>query len=187
MEDGGQRRPTRCRSPSARSTISTRTGRWRPDLGAGINFTEFFSEKPNQLHLGGSIGPAAAAGIDYLFTRHWFATLDLRWTYVETEVQANGSQQDFGHLQLDPLMAGLMVGYRFGGRRPPEFVAPPPPAAAPVVAAAPVAARCSDQDGDGVCDADDKRPNTPAGDRVGPFGCSCDLRSGRTSRSTRRC
>jgi OOP family OmpA-OmpF porin len=150
-------------------------GRWRPYLGAGINFTEFFSEKPNQLHLGGSIGPAATAGIDYLFTRHWFATLDLRWTYVETEVQANGSQQDFGHLQLNPLIAGLMVGYRFGGRRPPEFVAPPPPAAAPVVAAAPVAARCSDQDGDGVCDADDKCPNTPAGDRVGPFGCSCDL------------
>jgi outer membrane protein len=34
-------------------------GRWRPYLGAGINFTEFYGEKPNQLHLGGSLGPAA--------------------------------------------------------------------------------------------------------------------------------
>ena len=150
-------------------------GRWRPYLGAGINFTEFSGEKPNELHLGGSIGPAATAGIDFLFTRHWFATLDLRWIYVQTEVQANGSQNDFGHLQLSPLVAGAMVGYRFGGRRPPAVEAPPPPVAAPVVAAAPVAARCSDQDGDGVCDADDKCPNTPAGDRVGPFGCSCDV------------
>ena len=112
-------------------------GRWRPYLGAGINFTEFYGEKPNQLHLGGSIGPAATAGIDFLFTRHWFATLDLRWIYVETEVQANGSQHDFGHLQLSPLVAGAMVGYRFGGRRPPAVEAPPPPVAAPVAAAAP--------------------------------------------------
>jgi outer membrane protein OmpA-like peptidoglycan-associated protein len=35
--------------------------------------------------------------------------------------------------------------------------------------------RCPDGDGDGVCDADDQCPNTPAGDRVGPFGCSCDV------------
>jgi len=115
-------------------------GHWRPYLGAGINFTEFSGEKPNELHLGGSIGPAATAGIDFLFTRHWFATLDLRWIYVQTEVQANGSQNDYGDLQLSPLVAGAMVGYRFGGRRPPAVEAPPPPVAAPVAAApAPVA------------------------------------------------
>jgi OmpA-OmpF porin, OOP family len=149
-------------------------GRWRPYLGAGINFTEFSGEKPNQLHLGGSIGPAATAGIDFLFTRHWFATLDLRWIYVETEVQANGSQNDFGHLQLSPLVAGAMLGYRFGGRQPPVFEAPPPPAAAPVVAAPapPAPEKCSDADTDGVCDADDRCPNTPAGDAVDKYGCS---------------
>jgi OOP family OmpA-OmpF porin len=149
-------------------------GRWRPYLGAGINFTEFSGEKPNELHLGGSIGPAATAGIDFLFTRHWFATLDLRWIYVQTEVQAKGSNNDFGHLQLNPLVAGAMVGYRFGGRQPPVVAAPPPPVAAPVAAApAPVApAKCSDGDGDGVCDADDRCPNTPAGDAVDKYGCS---------------
>ena len=150
-------------------------GRWRPYLGAGINFTEFSGEKPNQLHLGGSIGPAATAGIDFLFTRHWFATLDLRWIYVQTGVQANGSQNDYGDLQLSPLVAGAMVGYRFGGRRPPPVAAPPPPVAAPVAAAAPAPvapAKCSDADADGVCDADDKCPNTPAGDAVDKYGCS---------------
>jgi OOP family OmpA-OmpF porin len=149
-------------------------GRWRPYLGAGINFTEFYGEKPNELHLGGSIGPAATAGIDFLFTRHWFATLDLRWIYVDTEVQANGSQNDFGHLQVSPLVAGAMFGYRFGGRRPPAVEAPPPPVAAPVAAAVapPAPEKCSDADADGVCDADDRCPNTPAGDAVDKYGCS---------------
>jgi outer membrane protein OmpA-like peptidoglycan-associated protein len=151
-------------------------GRTRPYLGAGINFTEFFNEDPDELHLGGSVGPAAAAGLDFMFTRHWFATLDLRWIYVDTEVKADGSQKDYGHLQLNPLLASVMVGYRFGGRRV-QLEAPAPAAApAPVAAAAPVVAaapeKCSDGDGDGVCDADDKCPNTPAGDKVDKFGCS---------------
>jgi outer membrane protein OmpA-like peptidoglycan-associated protein len=151
-------------------------GRTRPYLGAGINFTEFFNEDPDELHLGGSVGPAAAAGLDFMFTRHWFATLDLRWIYVDTEVKADGSQKDYGHLQLNPLLASVMVGYRFGGRRM-QLEAPAPAAApAPVAAAAPVVAaapeKCSDGDGDGVCDADDKCPSTPAGDKVDKFGCS---------------
>jgi outer membrane protein OmpA-like peptidoglycan-associated protein len=151
-------------------------GRARPYLGAGINFTEFFNEDPDELHLGGSVGPAAAAGLDFMFTRHWFATLDLRWIYVDTEVKADGSQKDYGHLQLNPLLASVMVGYRFGGRRQ-QLEAPAPAAApAPVAAAAPVVAaapeKCADGDGDGVCDADDKCPNTPAGDKVDKFGCS---------------
>jgi len=61
------------------------------------------------------------------------------------------------------------IGLGWGPPRPAPVVAeaPPPPPPPP--------AKCSDQDGDGVCDADDKCPNTPAGDRVGPFGCSCDV------------
>ena len=151
-------------------------GRWRPYLGAGINFTEFFNEEPDELHLGGSVGPAAAAGLDFMFDRHWFATLDLRWIYVNTEVKADGSQKDYGELELNPLLASVMVGYLFGGRRQ-QLEAPAPAAApAPVAAAAPVVAaapeKCADGDGDGVCDADDKCPNTPAGDKVDKFGCS---------------
>jgi OOP family OmpA-OmpF porin len=152
-------------------------GRLRPYLGAGINFTEFFNEDPNDLHLGGSVGPAAAAGLDFMFTKHWFGTLDVRWIYVNTEVKADGSQKDFGHLELNPVLASAMIGYRFGGRKSHyvEPAAPAAPAAAPV-AAAPVAApapeKCGDSDGDGVCDVDDKCPNTPAGDSVDKYGCS---------------
>jgi outer membrane protein OmpA-like peptidoglycan-associated protein/opacity protein-like surface antigen len=61
--------------------------------------------------------------------------------------------------------------YRFG--RVSEPMAPMAAAAPVAVAAAPT--KCADSDNDGVCDADDRCPNTPAGDRVGPRGCSCDV------------
>jgi OOP family OmpA-OmpF porin len=32
-----------------------------------------------------------------------------------------------------------------------------------------------DTDSDGVVDASDQCPETPKGDRVGPYGCSCDV------------
>jgi len=54
----------------------------------------------------------------------------------------------------------------------PVVASTPPPAPAPKPAAAP--AKCPDADHDGVCDAADQCPTTPAGARVGPGGCDCD-------------
>ena len=54
----------------------------------------------------------------------------------------------------------------------PVVATTPAPAPKPAVAAAP--AKCPDGDRDGVCDATDQCPNTPAGKRVGPAGCDCD-------------
>jgi len=71
---------------------------------------------------------------------------------------------------VDRYTAGFV--YRFGHK---EEKAAPVVAAAPVAAAPVVAAKCADSDKDGVCDTADKCPNTPAGDRVGPYGCSCDV------------
>ena len=55
----------------------------------------------------------------------------------------------------------------------PVVASTPPPAPAPKPVAAPPA-KCPDGDRDGVCDAVDQCPNTPAGARVGPGGCDCD-------------
>ena len=56
-----------------------------------------------------------------------------------------------------------------------RFFSEPAPAvaAAPVVEAPPAA--CADTDGDGVCDADDQCPNTPAGKTVDELGCDCSF------------
>jgi OOP family OmpA-OmpF porin len=89
------------------------------------------------------------------------------------------------HMIIAILLALLLLLLWFGGRGPgyavaggaccgaaaPEAaaVATPPPAA-PSPAAAP-----ADSDGDGVTDEADRCPDTPAGDRVGSHGCSCDV------------
>jgi outer membrane protein OmpA-like peptidoglycan-associated protein len=78
--------------------------------------------------------------------------------YRETNVDASG-----------PFLG---LGWTFPSREKPVPVAAPAPAPKP--AAPPVAAKCPDGDKDGVCDAADQCPNTPAGARVGPQGCDCD-------------
>jgi hypothetical protein len=71
--------------------------------------------------------------------------------------------------EFEPSFAGpfLGVGWTFPARAEKVVAAPPPPPPpaakpAPVVAAAP--AKCPDADHDGVCDAADQCPNTPAGE-----------------------
>jgi len=71
--------------------------------------------------------------------------------------------------------AGLT--YRFGGDKPkatPVAARAPAPAPAPKPAVAAAPAKCPDGDRDGVCDAADQCPTTPAGAHVGPGGCDCD-------------
>lgn len=63
---------------------------------------------------------------------------------------------------------GLGVQYIFGK----PYVAPPPPA--PVVVAPPPPPPPADSDRDGVIDANDKCPNTPAGVKVDAVGCPLD-------------
>jgi outer membrane protein OmpA-like peptidoglycan-associated protein/opacity protein-like surface antigen len=66
----------------------------------------------------------------------------------------------------------LGLVYRFGDV---EEAMPVAAVAAPVAAVAAAPTKCADADNDGVCDTADRCANTPAGDRVGPRGCSCDV------------
>jgi len=91
----------------------------------------------------------------------------------------NGNSGDADYRKLDTDISGpfLGVGWTFPARKEHVAAAPPPPAPvakpAPIVAAAPPA-KCADADHDGVCDAADQCPNTPAGKRVDAVGCDCD-------------
>jgi OOP family OmpA-OmpF porin len=101
-------------------------------------------------------------GASYTFDER--VSLRLEYDNIADVAEVGNNKSDVERFTL-----GLV--YRFGHAE--EAV--PVVAAAPVAVAAAEPEKCSDQDGDGVCDADDKCPNTPAGDRVGPFGCSCDV------------
>ena len=147
-------------------------GRVMPYLGAGVNFAVFFDEDPDDVDFNTAIGPAAVGGIDFNLSERWFLSLDVRWVDMDSEMRVDGDR--LGVVSFDPLMAGAMVGYRFGGTsyKAPQVEEPPPPPPPPPAPVAVAPTACTDSDGDGICDVDDKCPNTPAGDTVDQFGCS---------------
>ena len=162
-------------------------GHWfNPYIGAGVNWTIFTNSELRKgalglpqnakLETGDSFGGDAQIGVDVEVAKHWFVNADIRYLGLTTDLTVRnfntaGDNAKLGKLDINPMIYTLAAGYRMFQPAPVAVVAPPPPPPpAPVVAA-----KCSDQDGDGVCDADDKCPGTPAGDRVGPFGCSCDV------------
>jgi OOP family OmpA-OmpF porin len=150
-------------------------GRVRPYLGAGIHETLLFDEKPKGVDLRDVFNVAAVGGLDVLFSEHWFASADLRWYNMDSSVHLDGVSHEIGVASIDPFVLGLMVGYRFGGHHKASYAAPiaaAAPVAAATVVAPPPPARCTDGDGDGVCDSADKCPGTPAGDSVDQYGCS---------------
>jgi outer membrane protein OmpA-like peptidoglycan-associated protein len=107
------------------------------------------------------------AGVSYTWNQR--VSFRLEYDNVNDVVESSGP---YGDDKTDVERFTLGVVYRFGDIEQPMA---PMAAAAPVAVAAAAPTKCADADNDGVCDKDDRCPNTPAGDRVGPFGCSCDV------------
>jgi len=148
-------------------------GKYRPYVGAGLNYTTFTKEHESgalrdgvRLELDDSWGLALQAGLDIQLRDNWFGNVGVRWIDIDSDAEVNG--QGLGEVEIDPFVYQLQLGYRFGKAKPvPVAAAPaaPPPAPAP--------AKPLDTDRDGVTDDKDQCPNTPQGDRVDSIGCSC--------------
>jgi outer membrane protein len=88
-----------------------------PFVGVGINYTRFFSVDETgpldgtRVNLSESWGPALHAGFDYAFDERWSLTADVRWVSISTDVKVDGAK--VGTVDIDPLVYGLAVGYRF--------------------------------------------------------------------------
>lgn len=94
----------------------------QPYVGAGINYTLFFSERETGAldDLGvtldvdsSSFGLAAQVGFDYVLTDRWFLNVDVRWINIETEAQIREVPQIRGDVKIDPMVYGIHLGYRF--------------------------------------------------------------------------
>ena len=92
-------------------------GKVRPFLGAGVNYTYFFSEDTNgalagnDLELDSSFGLAAHAGLDFKVGDKGSLRVDARWIDIDTDVKLNGT--GIGTVNIDPLVYGVAYVMEF--------------------------------------------------------------------------
>ncbi len=90
-------------------------GQFRPYVGAGINYTRFYSFKDTSgLDLSikkNSFGPALQVGVDIPVTKNIFVNFDVKKLWIKTKVKAGGV--DAGTLDIDPLVTSVGIGTKF--------------------------------------------------------------------------
>ncbi len=97
----------------------------RPYVGAGVNYTIFYSEKASSglegavgdtdVSLSNSLGPAIQAGVDLDIGKNFFLNFDAKWVRIRTKARLNttalGTERVKVH--IDPLIFGVGIGRRF--------------------------------------------------------------------------
>ena len=97
----------------------------RPYIGAGINYTRFYSRKatpvgeegfggPTSISLTTSVGPAATIGINYKITRHFSVLGSLSASEVDSDLVANtAGVLRKTHVSFGPRALVVAAGYSF--------------------------------------------------------------------------
>ena len=97
----------------------------RPYVGAGINWTVFYSEDPTaslngalggatDVSLDDSFGWAVQAGVDFDITERVFLNLDVKYVDIDTTATLDtGGVINKVDVQIDPIIVGVGVGIRF--------------------------------------------------------------------------
>ncbi len=110
-----------------------------PYLGGGINYTFFFaqSHKPpfTSVTYDDNVGGAVQAGIDFSLGGGWVANVDVKQLFLTTTAHTYvGALPIAAKVDLDPLLAGFGIGYRWGSSPAPvAYVPPPSPPVTPTV------------------------------------------------------
>lgn len=99
--------------------------RFRPYIGAGINYTRFYSRQstaagdavgggPTRVDLPVSFGPAVTMGLSYRITRHFYLYGSISASNVDTTLKANtAGVVRTSHISFGPRAAVLSAGYSF--------------------------------------------------------------------------
>lgn len=91
---------------------------FRPYVGAGINYTTFFSERTvglgsTRLALSDSWGYALELGADIEVSDRWFLNGQFRYLDISTRARLSGAITDTTRVRIDPWVFMLGVGMRF--------------------------------------------------------------------------
>ncbi len=90
-----------------------------PYVGAGLNYSMFYGEDDGagftDLDVDGGIGYALQAGFDYWLNDHWGVNMDAKYINLDVDVDVNsgGTHLDADNADLDPVILGAGVSYRF--------------------------------------------------------------------------
>ena len=84
-----------------------------PYVGAGVNYTQFFTERSSlgKLELAHSFGPAIEAGFDYALDKNWGANLGIWYADIDTKAKLNGAKLDT--VEIDPVVYMIGASYKF--------------------------------------------------------------------------
>lgn len=100
-------------------------GKVHPYVGAGVNYTLFYSEKASsglegavgntRVRLSDSFGIAAQVGVDIDISDRLFLNLDVKWADVDTRARLTTTAAGVQRVKvaLDPLIFGAGLGIRF--------------------------------------------------------------------------
>lgn len=92
-------------------------GKVSPFVGAGLNYTTFFSEDTtgalagSKLKLEDSWGLAAHAGVDFAIGEKGALRVDMRWIDIDSKVKLDGEK--IGTVNIDPLAYGVSYVFKF--------------------------------------------------------------------------
>ncbi len=100
------------------------TGKVRPYIGAGLNYTLFFDEKAakgleaavgrTSVSMKDSFGWAGQAGVDVDINPRMFLNLDVKYIDIDTTARLNtGGAINTARVSIDPIVAGIGIGFRF--------------------------------------------------------------------------
>ncbi|MCJ9427746.1 OmpW/AlkL family protein [Kordiimonas marina] len=88
---------------------------FRPYIGAGINYTIFYSETPgdvNSISYKNKFGWALQAGVDIPVNDDWSFNIDAKKLFLSTDVSINSGAVT-ANVDINPWILGVGFGYRF--------------------------------------------------------------------------
>ncbi|MGH0000164.1 OmpW/AlkL family protein [Pseudovibrio ascidiaceicola] len=97
----------------------TNFGKFKPYVGAGINYTIFYGQDGRgdfkDIDIENTFGAALQVGFDYMIDDNWGVNLDVKKLFLEPdyEVTTNTGAKLKGTAELNPWLIGAGVTYRF--------------------------------------------------------------------------